>query len=69
MTDNQDTLSNIKIDEKVCIKQVMIEDIRMLTILAIDHICASGFNDERKLRNINTAVELSNDILKGVDKL
>lgn len=69
MEDNQDTLGRIKIDEKVCIKQAMIEDIRILTILAIEHICESGFNDERKLRNINTAVELSSDILKGVDKL
>lgn len=70
MVDNQHELSNKNlIDERKCIKQAMIDNVRRLTLLAIDNICASGFNDERKMRNINSAVELSNDILKGAEKL
>ena len=70
MVDNQNELSNKNlIDERKCIKQAMRDDVRMLTLLAIEHICASGFNDERKMRNINSAVEVSNDILKGVETL
>lgn len=67
--DKREISSKNLIDEKKCIKQAMIDDIRMLTLLAIDNICASGFNDERKMRNINSAVELSNDILKGIEML
>ena len=67
--DKREVSSKNLIDEKKCIKQAMIDDVRMLTLIAIDHICASGFNDERKMRNINSAVELSNDILKGIEKL
>lgn len=63
---NQETL---RIDEKKCIKSAIIEDVRFLTIQAIDYICGSGYSDERKFRDIESALETSKDILKGVEKL